>query len=644
VAAAGYHALAGLFDTGGPSAEGEARPMLRQAFGPDVTPDLVLEGPLSAARTPQSGGAPHGSPRTLCVLAGRIHNLEEVAAGVGLDPEHGPEQVLADAYERQGPALLEALSGSFVLLFWNRTEGRGLVAQDQLGASSLFYCTAGSRLLFASEVFLLLRMLPRRPAPSSVAIVHMLAHAAPPIELTPYEGVRRATGGHLLEIGGNGWRLRRYWAPRYRPPERRSLSELGEELWTSASRAVRSRIGEGERVGIIMSGGVDSCVVAAAAANGEPTEGRLRGYSAVFPGRLHDESARIEPLVQHLGLPSVQLEVSARGALELGLEYMRRWELPFPTPGLMVEHPLVARAAEDGMTVLFDGQGGDEVFGFSPYLTADRVRQGRLFSSFRLARSFPYGFDPVPTRRIAAVWRRYGLKGAVPYRVHTLARRLHGSERYAPEILTAESARLLFDTDDYWTWKKSPGPRWWAYKAYLTTRRWDEARVPEYARHRAAMAGLEARPPLMDVALIERALAIPPELDFSRRFDRPVMREGLRDRVPDEVRLWRQKSNLAPMYHEAVVADLAPVRRILGSDDSETRAFVRGDAIRDLLVGPTTIGDRHWMRWLGAIWPLLTVECWLRQEADPSYADRMLASGVFQRPAARVHRAPPAET
>jgi len=69
-------------------------------------------------------------------------------------------------------------------------------------------------------------------------------------------------------------------------------------------------------------------------------------------------------------------------------------------------------AAADGITALLDGQGGDELFGFSPYLVADRVRHGRLLSSLRLARSFPNLGHTPPWRHTLHLWRRFGFNAA----------------------------------------------------------------------------------------------------------------------------------------------------------------------------------------------------------------------------------------
>jgi asparagine synthase (glutamine-hydrolysing) len=394
------------------------------------------------------------------------------------------------------------------------------------------------------------------------------------------------------------------------------------------------------KAGIIMSGGLDSAVVAAAAAAERVGHTSPRSYSAVFPDQpAIDESPRIELLADHLDLPGVQLEILGRGVFALSLEYLRQWDIPLTGPGFMLEYPLVARAAADGVTTLLDGQGGNEIFDFSPYLAADRLRRGRIVSSWRLVRDFPLGLDSAPWKQSFGLWRRFALKGAVPYRLQRAVRLHRGPARYVPGYLSTESAQSFFEGEDPLAWKRNAqAPLWWAWKAYITTRIWEEARLPEYLRHRAAMGGIEARPPLMDTRLIELALSVPPELNFDSLHDRPIMREGLRARVPDTVRLWREKSNLAPLYYAAVLEDIPGVRRILVSRGAEVRAFVRPDAVEALLEKPPPPGGRGYLDWMASIWSLVVVECWLRQQGDPGFAERTLESGLFRTPSSRTIR------
>jgi asparagine synthase (glutamine-hydrolysing) len=625
--------IAGVYEPGG----GETRTTLaalRGAFAPWEQTAVVSANGLAAGRAPDE---PVRDGRVICLLAGRIHNLSDVAREVGCAADAGAESVLGRAYAERGDEMLHLLRGSFAVLVWDRVAERGLVAQDQVTNRTVYYTTLGSRLFFASDIAPLLRLLPRRPAPDPVGIVRWLGNSSPPEPLTLYEGVLKVGFGRMLRLERDGWTLATYWRPRYRSPQRRPREEIVAELWTNLVDAVATRIPSDERTGLVMSGGIDSSAVAAAVS--ATARGAVRGYSAVFPDDPEfDESRRIALLSSALELPSVQFEPRPGGSYALSLEYLNRWDVPLLGAGYVLERPLLDRAVADGVTGVLDGQGGDELFGFAPYLVGDRLRAGRVVSSVRLARAFPNLGQRAPWRHTLHLWRRFGWQAAMPDALHRRARRLRGR---MPRYLNPESARLFVETDTRWQWRRhTEGPLWWAWKASILTREREEIGLPEYVRHRAALAGLDARLPLMDIRLVEASLEIPPDYEFDQRFDRPLIRAAMKGVVPDEIRLSPLKSNLAPYYHRGIVeVDLPWIRRLLLAPDAEVYRYVDRAFVERLLERPPKVGDPSWIYWLSPIWAVVTTETWLRRQADPSHTERLLAEDL-PRPAADVVSAP----
>ena len=540
--------------------------------------------------------------------------------------------------------MLDDLRGAFVLVAWNRADRAGVVAVDQLGVRSLYFADTGGTLSFSTEIHTLLGLLPRRPAPAPIAVIHRISSSSPPGDMTLYEGVRRLGGGHWFDLNGQ-WTKRRYWAPRYQPPEERTLSECADEISDAVASAVRRRMRPGERLGIIMSGGVDSAAVASAAArSAEEGSARPCGYSTVFPNEPDlDESERIDLLTTHLGLPSVQIEPEPVGAIWLSLDYLRRFGLPLAGSGYVIEYPLLQRAAADGVDVVIDGQGGDEVFGSAPYLLADLVRRLRFVASIQTARRYPRARNRPPwNRQLLRFWATTGLQGALPYRVHQVIRRRRGAERFAPAWLSPRSAQELLDTSDPWAWKQDGGtPLWWRCRSYLLTTSREEVGISEYLRHRAATSGLEARPPLLDVELVELALSIPPRLGFDPYLDRGIVRASMKGDVPDPVRLSTKKSNLSPFYHRILAgADLNPLRRLLTDNDLALGPYVDRAQVARLVTEPPAIGEAGWAEWVGQVWNLATTESWLRSEADSATLDELAGDPDLKPPSWRIHREP----
>ena len=135
-------------------------------------------------------------------------------------------------------------------------------------------------------------------------------------------------------------------------------------------------------------------------------------------------------------MPGARFAVRPQGALRLALEQLRDAGTVPGGPGGVVEHPGVRQAAADGVEVLLDGQGGDEVFGRSPYLMADRLRRAELVGAARLVRASP-ATSRGSRREKAGVGARLLLEFGI--RPALAAAAAAGAE--APEWLSERSAR-----------------------------------------------------------------------------------------------------------------------------------------------------------------------------------------------------------
>jgi asparagine synthase (glutamine-hydrolysing) len=563
----------------------------------------------------------------LCVLDGRITNAAELSRSLGL-PTNDPHAVIASAYRSFEDALPSRLRGEFALLVWDEHEHRGLIARDRLGARPLFLYDDGRRLYFASEVRTLLALLPRRPGPDAASVVHWFVGSSPRGARTMYEGISALAPGHQMCLAGERWVQRRYWAPEYAGTLDLPRDELVGRLRAELGASVRRALDQDEAAGILLSGGLDSASVAGVAA-GDPGGRPLSAYSAVFPRHPStDESDLIELLTAELRLPAVRIEVLEASMVGGALDYVSEWQLPLMDQNNVLMQPLLRRAAEDGVTAILDGEGGDELFGAARGLIADRVRRGRLMSAVRQTARLPGAGDRAPLRPLASLLLAHGVRGALPARLHRALRRARGARSAAPTWFRRPSAHLLLETDASLDWKRFPGPRWWAQIAYSLTRGLAARGVLEQAGRRAAMAGLDARHPLLDPDLLEFMLLIPPELSFDPHRGRPMLRAGVAGLIPDQVRLRPQKSYFDAPFFEAMAGhDRETVRRLVLARDAEVGAYVDLDAVRSDLLDVSPKEHPMGMRfWTASAWRLATAEIWLRSQRDPDFPERARAT------------------
>lgn len=633
--------LAGVLDARG----GDWETRLVAALGAGDGVQVIVDGALAMAAR---GAAVHAAAGVLCAVEGPVYRLGDAAtsaAGARVPP---PAPVaLAATWRRlvrsggSEDDLVERLRGDFALLLWDGEAGRGLLARDHLGGRGLVWHRDGRRLFFATEARYLLALLGRTPEPDHAAVSHWLAVSGMPEDRTLYAGVRRLRAAHLLPLGDPAAAPRRYWRPRYRAPLRAPREDLVEQLREELATAVERRLPEPGRGAVMLSGGLDSATVAGLASRARDEHRRpRRTYSATFPGHPSvDETALIERLCDAFGLSSSQAVVH-RGSVTAGaLPYLERWRLPPVSPNLFFWSPLLSQAAADGIRVMIDGEGGDELFGLSATLIADRLRGGRVRAAHRLVRRIPGAHGRPSRESVRRIMRQYGWKAAAPARLHRAVRAARGGAAYSPGWFTEASARALAATDDPAAWKEARGPRWWAHLLEATTSGMGPALVYDHTRRRALLAGLEPpRHPLVDVDVIELVLQLPPEFAFDPYLSRPLLREATAGLVPDEVRLRPSKSTFDAVFHESLAgSDLPVVQRLLGDPGAELGAYVDTRVMRErLLDQPPPKHPTALMSWALYVWRLLTAECWLRSLADPGFPARLAGGGELPAADCRV--------
>ncbi len=437
-----------------------------------------------------------------------------------------------------------------------------MLATDQFAVRPWYVQRQGSRLLAATTMRGLLRMLPAQPEADATFMVTFLANARRPSGTTLVRGVERLPGAHAVVLADGRSTTHCWWKPVYRGTLRGPRSELVERLRAALGDAVRSRIAPDETAGVILSGGFDSSAVTGVAASESEVPGRLRTYSAVFPDDPSmDESARVLPLVAARSLPSHLLHVAPVGLVRLALEYQHCWGIPIGGPGYLLERPLLERAARDGVRGILDGQGGDELFGYSPYLLADRLSRGRLLAAVRLLASFPDHPGLPPRRVLKRLIREFGMRPLLPVGVERRLWLRGDPARHLPAWLRRDQVDVFLEADERWQWKEAgEGPLWWRWLAAVNANR-DE--LAEYIGHRGRDLGLQMRPPLLDVDLVELALQMPPELGYGG-INRSLARDSVTADVPDAVR------NAARKEQPACV--LSPDVERSGSRDIDPRA------------------------------------------------------------------------
>jgi asparagine synthase (glutamine-hydrolysing) len=343
--------------------------------GPDET-GAHVGGPIAFAQLRlaiidlNGGHQPRIDPVTGdgLVFNGEIYGFaalaaELTAAGVNLI-DRSDTEVLFRLLQREGvAAALEKIDGMFAFAFYEARTGSLHIARDRFGEKPIYYAEPGGAFVFGSEPRAVLahpacRDLPVDPG----AVASFLAFEYLPGQRGLRSGLMKLPAGHVLTHAGGRTAIRCYWRPD--PDEtgaaraRESEGERLERLEALLDAGVRDRLIADVPVGVFLSGGIDSSVIAAFVARHAPG---LTALTVAVPGASYDETPAARALARSLGLTHEVVDLDEAALLDAFQAVTARMDEPLADSSLLPTWVL-SRAARRHVTVALGGDGADELF------------------------------------------------------------------------------------------------------------------------------------------------------------------------------------------------------------------------------------------------------------------------------------------
>lgn len=345
----------------------------------------------------------------VAVVNGELYNYRELRAEL-VSKGHafrgeGDVEIVPHLYEEHGEAFVERLRGMFAIALWDESRRRLVLSRDRFGIKPLYLAELGGALAFASELRPLLA-LGASAEEDEDALAGYAALGWISGEATGVQGVRRLLPGRVLVREDAAVRERRYWEP-VPPVNRVPLAEtLGD--------AVRLHLRSDVPLAVLLSGGLDSSLIAALAARAldEP----LRTFSVGFAEAEYDERGHARAVAAAIGSRHEELLVETRVADDLP-EIAASLEAPL-ADGAAIPLWYLCRAVAAEVKVALAGDGGDEVFGgYSRYAwDARAARLGPLRGLSGLLGRLPHGSGRKDVvRRTAKLLRHAGRPEAERY-------------------------------------------------------------------------------------------------------------------------------------------------------------------------------------------------------------------------------------
>jgi len=550
------------------------------------------------------------------ILNGEIYNYRELRADLETRGHTfrsaSDTEILPHLYEEFGREMVQHLNGMFAFALWDDKHRRLFIARDRFGEKPLYWGVFDRTLLFASEPKVLLAHPAVRPNLNLNALRQYLSYDYVPAPLSIYEGISKLPAAHTLTLEDGQIKVERYWRLSYKTREPvPSVKEAAEQLRQLLADSVRMRLVSDVPLGILLSGGIDSSLVAALAV--QASSETVKTFSISFAESSFDESPYARAVAEFLGTDHHEERFSASLAANLVGDIGSWMDEPISDPSVVPTY-LLSRFTRKHVTVALGGDGGDEIFAGYPMYFGHRMARAFLSVPRVMRRGLiepMVNLLPVKTKNLSFDYRAKRFITASHY--DEVARHHVWFGSFTPDdqdmLLSDEvkrasdgdiyrDARRIFaecDSNDLTECMQSLDTQLYLAEDILTK------------VDRASMAvSLEVRAPYLDPRVAEFAASLPSRYKLHGYTSKYILKRAAKGLVPPFV--WRRgKKGFGVPFAQWLKAELRPMARDLLSAERLRRGGLFNPEYVARLQDEHERGVANHRKLL---WTLLSFELW----------------------------------
>lgn len=497
----------------------------------------------------------------------------------------------AETLRERWPLDFAELDGAFALAHWSLQTRTLSLCRDPFGVRALYYVSHADTLYFASELRALLAI-PQLPLTLDPTAIHKyLTFSFVPGEAMPFAGIKRLPPGQLLTSCDGKLDITRYFTLEERlDPRFEEQDRAVRVVRRVAQRATRRRLFDTQRVALFLSGGLDSASVAVWLKH---AGAEVHAFSLDF-GEHSVERDQAREAASALEIRQHWVPVTAQAIADAFERAADHLELPFGDPVTVPQFMLGRAAHEAGFDTVFNGEGGDQLFG------------GWTNKPMIAAEVYAGMYEQEPASRAEMYLQSY--------------HRFYGSEDelYTPDFKTRIGPRgqrrallqpYLADDDH-------------SFLSRLRTAdialKGSDNILPR-AEAMASAWGLRLEVPLFDRKLATLAFRLPPQLKLHGACEKFVLKLAMQKFLPSE-NVWRRKFGMSVPITDYVLSPAFTALReeLLGERAVRARGFFRPQFIADLCSGRDLPNETRRRRVGERIWVLMMLEAWMRRYVDRS--------------------------
>lgn len=574
------------------------------------------------------GGQPmHSADGQMTVtFNGEIYNYaelkEQLTALGGQFQTSSDTEVILEGYRIWGPDCLARFDGMFAFALWDNQQRRLFCARDRFGKKPFFYTVQHGRLYFASELTGIEQLRHLSLTMNPQAVMRYLAYEYVPTPHSVYTEVQSLPPSHMLLLQDGNLSISRYWdMPMPDESDRRSDNELCEELRFLLSRAVRRRMVSDVPLGVFLSGGIDSSIVAGLMARQSSTA--IKTFSIGFSEASYDESRYARIVAKAFATDHHERVLSAEECADTLPGIISRMDVPMADASVAPTW-LLSGVTREKVTVALGGDGADELWaGYEHYIgfkvaqwynaAPSALRKGIIEPLAQLLPSSAGYINPrlaVATFLRAAhapAWQRVQtmLTAFTPDMQESILDSAFKAQQ--PGFLAAE---VLFaptrEHYDHWQPQNAATPLARAFHVYARQFMLDDILVK--VDRCSMLHSLEVRAPFLDKDAAEFAARLPVSRKlhgFKRKW---LLKKAFAELLPDEI-LYRNKRGFQIPVAQWLRGRMRPLMEdLLNESTLKAQGIFNHQAVRALM--DEHVSGRADLR--KPLWTLLVFQLWWR--------------------------------
>jgi asparagine synthase (glutamine-hydrolysing) len=506
-------------------------------------------------------------------------------------------EVILKAYEAWGTDCLKKFNGMWAFAIWDNQKKHLFCARDNFGIKPFYYFRDSTKFIFASEIQAILASGLVNRDILDESVYGFLVFCSPPLyDRTFFKNIKQLEPGHYLILdNANSLKIEKWW--RWSADENCDPSKVGEQFRAIFENAVKIRMRSDVPLGSCLSGGLDSSSIVCMMNylnSGNKGADSLKTFTAAYDENCRCNEHEYSRYVVEQTNAEENLVFPKGEELLNDLDNLVRIQgEPFQGLSIYAQYCVMRKIRERGVTVVLDGQGGDELFwGYDWYYAfyyrhlLGKLQFRKAIKEFLSAKTVR---NDINLKRLIGIFFYFSVPAIRYYR------NILRSKRYLNPDFFNQKYDAIVDS---------------ICKTYsVKERQWREIHVqplPELLRYedRNSMAfSIESRIPFLDYRLVNLALSLRPEDFIKDGWTKMPIREGMAGILPQKIRFRRTKLGFAVPDKDWFVL-LKPLFKEVFSGQIRSGDYINSKKLLEVV--DTGKIDPAWA------WRFLNVELFLR--------------------------------